>query len=104
MKNNIVPFITEIKKAIDFTESYEIIFCLDPSDDGTYEEITRELQKDSKLGMIVFSRRFGQPAATMAGILNCSGDACVIIDVDLQDPPKLIKEMYDLFKKVTIQY
>lgn len=98
-KNNIVPFITEIKKAIDFTESYEIIFCLDPSDDGTYEEITRELQKDSKLGMIVFSRRFGQPAATMAGILNCSGDACVIIDVDLQDPPKLIKEMYDLFKK-----
>ena len=59
-KNNIVPFITEIKKAIDFTESYEIIFCLDPSDDGTYEEITRELQKDSKLGMIVFSRRFSQ--------------------------------------------
>jgi dolichol-phosphate mannosyltransferase len=40
------------------------------------------------------SRRFGQPAATMAGILNCRGEACVAIDVDLQDPPELILDMY----------
>ena len=39
------------------------------------------------------SRRFGQPAATMAGIKNITGDRCVIIDCDLQDPPELIYEM-----------
>lgn len=43
---------------------------------------------------MVFSRRFGQPAATMAGILSCTGDACVVIDVDLQDQPELIESMY----------
>jgi len=44
--------------------------------------------------MIVFSRRFGQPAATMSGILSCAGRWCVVIDVDLQDPPELVAEMY----------
>ena len=39
------------------------------------------------------SRRFGQPQATIAGIQNISGDRCVIIDCDLQDPPELIPEM-----------
>ena len=43
--------------------------------------------------MIVFSRRFGQPSATMAGIHNVSGDRCVIIDCDLQDPRELIFDM-----------
>ena len=43
------------------------------------------------IGLMVFSRRFGQPAATMAGILNCRGRWCAIIDVDLQDPPEAIE-------------
>ena len=45
--------------------------------------------------MLVMSRRFGQPAATMAGLLSCTGETCVVIDVDLQDPPELIQEMYE---------
>ena len=40
------------------------------------------------------SRRFGQPAATIAGINNSKGDYIVIIDSDLQDPPELIEDMY----------
>jgi polyisoprenyl-phosphate glycosyltransferase len=72
---------------------YEIIFSLDPSPDRTEEVITEEIQRNPSIKLIVFSRRFGQPAATIAGILTCSGKACVVIDVDLQDPPELIVEM-----------
>ena len=49
--------------------------------------------------MIKFSRRFGQPAATLAGIKNSSYEKIVFIDVDLQDPPELIVEMYENSKK-----
>jgi dolichol-phosphate mannosyltransferase len=72
---------------------YEIIFCLDPSPDGTYEIISRNADRNPSVKLIQFSRRFGQPAATMAGILNCKGEICVVIDVDLQDPPELIPQM-----------
>jgi glycosyltransferase involved in cell wall biosynthesis len=74
--------------------SYEILFCLDPSPDQTEKVIEEQIGENPNLGLLVMSRRFGQPAATMAGILNCRGDACVVIDVDLQDPPELIPEMY----------
>jgi len=50
--------------------------------------------RDPRIGLLVFSRRFGQPAATIAGIMNCRGAACVVIDVDLQDPPETILPMY----------
>ena len=43
--------------------------------------------------MLRFSRRFGQPAATLAGLRPRTGDAVVVIDCDLQDPPELIAEM-----------
>lgn len=73
--------------------TYEILFCLDPSPDNTQEIIQAEINRNPNIKLILFSRRFGQPAATMAGILTCSGETCVVIDVDLQDPPELIVEM-----------
>jgi len=94
-ENNISPFISRVEKV--FTEikvSYEIIFCLDPSPDNTEERILEEINRNENIKLLVFSRRFGQPAATMAGILSCTGDYCVVIDVDLQDPPELIEPMY----------
>lgn len=72
---------------------YEILFCLDPSPDRTELIILNEIQRNERIRLIKFSRRFGQPAATMAGIHLCKGDVCVVIDVDLQDPPELIEEM-----------
>ena len=48
---------------------------------------------------MVFSRRFGQPAATMAGIFCSRGEACVVIDVDLQDPPELIMAMHEKLRE-----
>jgi dolichol-phosphate mannosyltransferase len=72
---------------------YEILFCLDPSPDNTEQIIMNEIKRNENVRLIKFSRRFGQPAATMAGIHLCKGDVCVVIDVDLQDPPELIEEM-----------
>ena len=94
-EKNIQPFLERMEKALEaFTSDYEIIFCLDPSPDETQSVIKQEIQRNPKIKLMTFSRRFGQPAATMAGILNCSGQTCVVIDVDLQDPPELIMEMY----------
>ena len=81
--------------------NYEIIFALDPSPDKTEEIILNEINRNPKIKLMVFSRRFGQPAATMAGILTCRGETCVVIDVDLQDQPELIAEMY---KKLSEDY
>jgi len=94
-EKNIAPFVSRLVGTLDDMKiAYEIIFCLDPSSDRTEEIIMNEINRNKNIKMIVFSRRFGQPAATMAGILSCNGNYCVIIDVDLQDPPELIKDMY----------
>jgi dolichol-phosphate mannosyltransferase len=53
---------------------YEIIFLLDPSTDNTEELIINETKKNNKIKLIVFSRRFGQPSATMAGIILVAKD------------------------------
>lgn len=92
---NIRPFLARIEKVFDgMGKSYEIIFTLDPSPDKTEEVILEEINRNKNIKLLVFSRRFGQPAATMAGILACSGETCVAIDVDLQDQPELIEQMY----------
>jgi dolichol-phosphate mannosyltransferase len=94
-EENIRPFVRRMEAVLDaLGAGYEIVFCLDPSPDGTEAAIQEEIQRNARIKLVVFSRRFGQPAATMAGILLCTGRTCVVIDVDLQDPPELIAEMY----------
>jgi polyisoprenyl-phosphate glycosyltransferase len=93
-ERNIQPFLARIVPILERIGSYEVLFCLDPSPDRSEELIEEQIRKNPSLGLLVMSRRFGQPAATMAGLLNCRGDACVAIDVDLQDPPELILDMY----------
>jgi glycosyltransferase involved in cell wall biosynthesis len=72
---------------------WELIFSVDPSTDGTEEKILELRERDPRVKMLRFSRRFGQPAATLAGMEAAAGDAVVVIDCDLQDPPELIPEM-----------
>ena len=74
-------------------ESYEIIFSVDPCTDGTESLILAARERDPNVKMLRFSRRFGQPTATLAGIEHASGRAVLVIDVDLQDPPELLVEM-----------
>lgn len=93
---NIKPFLQRTESVMEkLGVSYEIIFALDPSPDDTEAVILREIERNPAVKLILFSRRFGQPAATMAGILNCTGEKCVVIDVDLQDQPEVIEELYN---------
>jgi glycosyltransferase involved in cell wall biosynthesis len=95
---NIGPFLKRIVPVLERLGTYEIIFALDPSTDGTEPIISAEIARNPRIGLIVLSRRFGQPAATMAGILNCRGQWCVVVDVDLQDPPEVIEAMWQKSK------
>ena len=69
-EDNIRPFLARIRPVLDSIGSYEILFCLDPCTDRTEEIIVAEAAADPRIGLLVFSRRFGQPAATMAGIMS----------------------------------
>jgi dolichol-phosphate mannosyltransferase len=75
------------------TDDYEIIFALDPSPDRTEEVILDYRVQNDRIKLLKLSRRFGQPMATLAGLQFSSGDAVIVMDVDLQDPPELIGPM-----------
>ena len=96
---NVRPFLKRTEAVLaGLGVAYEIIFALDPSPDDTEGVILGEIERNPSIRLLVFSRRFGQPVATMAGILSCGGRTCVVIDVDLQDQPELIREMYGKLK------
>lgn len=95
-ERGIQPFLSRLESVMSKMDvSYEIIFSLDPSPDRTEEIILEEINRNPAIKLLVFSRRFGQPAATMTGILWAKGDTVVTIDVDLQDQPELIEAMYE---------
>jgi len=91
---NIRPFLRRTEATLaKMGVNHEIIFTLDPSPDNTEAVILEEINRNPNIKLLVFSRRFGQPAATMAGILACAGKTCLVIDGDLQDPPELIEQL-----------
>ncbi len=90
--------VEKVLKNIDSYE-YEIIFVNDGSKDKTLEILENISKKDSNVKIISFSRNFGHQAAVTAGIKYVTGDAIVIIDADLQDPPELIPEMLKLWEQ-----
>jgi len=96
-EQNIDPFLERLIPVLHqlTNDCYEILFVLDPCKDRTEAIIMEQINQNERIKLIVLSRRFGQPAATMAGILTCEGNHCVVIDVDLQDPPELIPVMYE---------
>ncbi len=78
---------------------WELIFSVDPSTDRTEELILRLRERDPRVKLLRFSRRFGQPMATLAGLEASSGDAVIVIDCDLQDPPELIPELVERWRE-----
>lgn len=92
-------FYEEITKVMkDIKVKYELIFVNDGSKDQTLD-IMRDLSnKDKVVRYISFSRNFGKEAAMMAGLEYSTGDYVTIMDVDLQDPPFLVKEMYNILE------
>jgi len=93
-EKNIPEFLIRIRVVLaQVTERYEIIFALDPSPDRTEELIIHERKSDDRLKFIKFSRRIGQPMATLGGLSFAKGECVIIMDVDMQDPPELIPTM-----------
>ena len=89
-----------IKAVMDKTnESYELIFVNDGSRDRTEQIISDLCETDTQVKLISFSRNFGHQTAITAGMDLSSGQAVVVIDADLQDPPKVILEMIEKWKE-----
>lgn len=72
---------------------YEIIYVNDGSRDGTMKQLRAIAKEHKEVRVISFSRNFGHQLAVTAGMDNARGDALIIIDADLQDPPEVIAEL-----------
>lgn len=83
------------KKALDF----ELIFVDDGSLDGTLRIMKELRQKDARCRYLSFSRNFGKEAAIYAGLKAAEGNYVVVMDVDLQDPPALLPDMYHILRE-----
>jgi len=80
-------------------EEYEVIFVDDGSSDKTYEILEELYKKNPRFKNVKLSRNFGHQLAVTAGLEHAAGQAIVIIDVDLQDPPEVILEMIKKWKE-----
>ena len=78
---------------------FEFLFVNDGSRDETLEIIKRYAKTNRRVSYINLSRNFGKEIAMIAGIDHVQGDALVIIDADLQDPPELIPDMMKLWEQ-----
>jgi dolichol-phosphate mannosyltransferase len=78
---------------------YELIFVNDGSADGTFDVLMAAAGEDRHVKIIDFARNFGHQMAVRAGLAKSSGDAVVIIDADLQDPPEIIPGMMDKWRE-----
>lgn len=100
-ESDVIPLfyssVTEVMEKIG--TDYELIFVDDGSSDGTLNLIKMLADKDNKIKYISFSRNFGKESAMYAGLEASDGDYTAIMDVDLQDPPELLIEMYNELKK-----
>lgn len=90
----------ELKTTMDKTnEEYEIIFVNDGSKDKSLEILKNLCKLDDRLRIISFSRNFGHQKAITAGMDYSSGEAVIVIDADLQDPPEVMLEMIEKWKQ-----
>lgn len=77
----------------------ELLYVDDGSRDGTVKEVKKLIERDKRVHLVSFSRNFGKEAAMYAGLENVEGDYVVLMDVDLQDPPSLLPEMFSYIKQ-----
>jgi polyisoprenyl-phosphate glycosyltransferase len=99
-EKNVPAFVERLNEVFERLKcDWELVFALDPSPDGTRETIVEYIRKGYPIRLVTFSRRMGKPVSLLAGLDHSRGDACVIMDVDLQDPPELIEEMVNKWRE-----
>lgn len=102
-EENVELFYTELIKNDPFFErekiELELLYVDDGSRDGTVKEVKKLIERDKRVHLVSFSRNFGKEAAMYAGLENAEGDYVVLMDVDLQDPPSLLPEMFSYLKQ-----
>ncbi len=79
--------------------AYELVFISDGSRDGTYSEIVKAAECNSRIKGAEFSRNFGKEAGIFAGLELATGDAVIVMDCDLQHPPEVIPQMWKLWQE-----
>ena len=102
-EENVHYFYEELMKNQSFFDEkqldVEVIYIDDGSKDKTVEEVKKLATVDARVKMVSFSRNFGKEAAIFAGFQKSKGDYVVMMDVDLQDPPSLLPEMFSYIKE-----
>lgn len=97
-EQTVADFYEEFIKNEDFLSGrnldFEIIYVNDGSKDNTVLEVKKLHEQDARVHLVSFSRNFGKEAALLAGFEHAKGDFVVAMDVDLQDPPSLLPEMF----------
>ena len=78
---------------------WDIVFVNDGSSDGTLLKLIRMHDRDERAKVVNLTRNFGKEAAMTAGLDHAGGDMIVVMDVDLQDPPELLKDMVALWRQ-----
>lgn len=78
---------------------FEIIAVNDGSSDDSADILREHCAKDKRIKAVNFSRNFGQQAAFLCGLQNCSGDAAILVDADLQDPPETFAKLIEKWKE-----
>lgn len=97
-EETILVYYNEVIKYLEKPYDWHIIFVNDGSKDKTLELMRELAKKDERIEYISFSRNFGKEAAMLAGFKASKGDYTAIMDADLQDPPELLKEMYEILE------
>lgn len=102
-EENVPLFYEELMKYHNFfiqeNLQLDLLFIDDGSQDRTVEQVKRLREEDERVRLISFSRNFGKEAAMYAGLEHAKGDYVVIMDVDLQDPPSLLPDMFSSIKE-----
>lgn len=86
-------FHARLLAALSGVPNWEVVYVNDGSTDATLAEIEVLRRTDERVAVVSLSRNFGKEIATTAGLDHASGDAVVVIDADLQDPPEVIPEL-----------
>jgi dolichol-phosphate mannosyltransferase len=98
-EGNIQKLYDRVSQVMDSTgESWELVTVNDGSRDKSFELLEALSHKDPRIKVVNFARNFGHQLAVTAGLQHTSGDAMVVIDADLQDPPELILDMIERWK------